>query len=78
MGKLTLLNVLLQSQVFFLLLVTILDATDKVKVNWKIKKKKKKERKRDALIFDTPKLKAVSMANFTNKPYYYYYYYNYY
>lgn len=33
MGKLTLLNVLLQSQVFFLLLVTILDATDKVKVN---------------------------------------------
>ena len=45
MGKLTLLNVLLQSQVFFLLLVTILDATDKVKVNWKIKKKKKERKK---------------------------------
>ena len=35
-------------------------------MNWKIKKKKE-----DALIFDTPKVKAVSIANFTNKPYYY-------
>lgn len=38
---------------------------------WIEKLKKKKE---DALIFDTPKVKAVSIANFTNKPYYYNYY----
>lgn len=79
MGKLTPLNVLLQSQVFFIIgdhFGRHLEFKIKLKINRQgiSELKNSKKKKEDALIFDTPKVKAVSIANVTNKPYYYNYY----
>ena len=76
-GKINAIKCITAKPGFFLLLVTILPPSwiqNQIKdkpTRYKWIEKLKNKKKEDALIFDTPKVKAVSIANFTNKPYYY-------